>query len=160
MHCVNDMRLEPAMANVIDKDLVIVGGGPAGLSAGIYATRALLDTVILEKEAIGGQTILTTEIDNYPGMPHTDGFTIADTMQKQAEDLGAQVVMGNVVALKHDGTTGLFEVVTPEVTYKARSVIVSGGATPRHAGFEGEERFTGHGVSYLSLIHISEPTRH
>ena len=105
------------MANVIRKDLVIVGGGPAGLSAGIYATRALLDTVILEKEAVGGQTILTTEIDNYPGMPHTDGFTIADTMQKQAEDLGAQVVMGNVVALKHDGTTGLFEVITPEATY-------------------------------------------
>lgn len=138
------------MANVIRKDLVIVGGGPAGLSAGIYATRALLDTVILEKEAVGGQTILTTEIDNYPGMPHTDGFTIADTMQKQAEDLGAQVVMGNVVALKHDDTTGLFEVVTPEVTYEARSVIVSGGATPRHAGFEGEERFTGHGVSYCA----------
>ena len=107
MHCVNDTRLEPAMANVIRKDLVIVGGGPAGLSAGIYATRALLDTVILEKEAVGGQTILTTEIDNYPGMPHTDGFTIADTMQKQAEDLGAQVVMGNVVALKHDGATSL-----------------------------------------------------
>lgn len=150
MHCVNDMRLEPAMANVIDKDLVIVGGGPAGLSAGIYATRALLDTVILEKEAVGGQTILTTEIDNYPGMPHTDGFTIADTMQKQAEDLGAEVVMGNVVALKHDEKTSLFEVVTPEVTYEARSVIVSGGATPRHAGFEGEERFTGHGVSYCA----------
>ena len=83
-------------------------------------------------------------------MPHTDGFTIADTMQKQAEDLGAQVVMGNVVALKHDDATGLFEVVTPEVTYEARSVIVSGGATPRHAGFEGEERFTGHGVSYCA----------
>ena len=64
MHCVNDTRLEPIMANVIRKDLVIVGGGPAGLSAGIYATRALLDTVILEKEAVGGQTILTTEIDN------------------------------------------------------------------------------------------------
>ena len=150
MHCVNDTRLEPIMANVIRKDLVIVGGGPAGLSAGIYATRALLDTVILEKEAVGGQTILTTEIDNYPGMPHTDGFTIADTMQKQAEDLGAEVVMGNVVALKHDDATGLFEVITPEVTYEARSVIVSGGATPRHAGFEGEERFTGHGVSYCA----------
>lgn len=150
MHCVNDTRLEPIMANVIRKDLVIVGGGPAGLSAGIYATRALLDTVILEKEAVGGQTILTTEIDNYPGMPHTDGFTIADTFQKQAEDLGAQVTMANVTSLSKDATGEAFTVETPDTTYKARAVIVAGGATPRHAGFEGEKEFTGRGVSYCA----------
>ena len=75
------------------KDLVIVGGGPAGLSAAIYAQRALLDTVVLEQEAVGGQVILTSEVDNYPGVPHTDGFTLTDAMKAQAEDLGATIEM-------------------------------------------------------------------
>ena len=62
-------------------DLVIIGGGPAGLSAAIYAKRALLDTVVLEQEALGGQVIITSEIDNYPGVPNTDGFTLTEAMR-------------------------------------------------------------------------------
>ena len=68
-------------------DLVIVGGGPAGLSAAIYASRSLLDAVTLEREALGGQVILTSEIDNYPGVPHADGFSLVDAMRTQAEEL-------------------------------------------------------------------------
>ena len=131
-------------------DLVIIGGGPAGLSAAIYAQRALLDTVLLEQEAVGGQVIITSEIDNYPGVPHTDGFTLTDTMQRQAEELGAKVLIDHAEKVIRNEETGLFEVRTPVQTYVTRTVIACGGATPRHAGFEGEEQFTGHGVSYCA----------
>ena len=138
------------MADVITKDLVIVGGGPAGLSAAIYAKRALLDTVVLEKQAVGGQVITTTEVENYPGMPNTDGFTITDTLQKQATDLGAEIVMANVLSIVKNPETNLFVLETSEGTYHAKAVIVSGGANPRHAGFINEEKFTGKGVSYCA----------
>lgn len=131
-------------------DLVIVGGGPAGLSASIYAQRALLNTVTLEQEAVGGQVILTSEVDNYPGVPHTDGFTLTDAMQRQAEDLGAHIVMENAEFIGRDDATELFEVRTPANTYTTKAVIVCGGATPRKAGFEGEERFGGRGISYCA----------
>ena len=132
------------------KDLVIIGGGPAGLSASIYAARALLDSVTLEQEAVGGQVILTNEVDNYPGIPHTDGFSLTDAMQKQAQDLGATIVMDNVKGISHDDATGIFTVVASSATYRARALIVAGGATPRHIGFEGESTFAGHGVSYCA----------
>lgn len=133
------------------KDLVIIGGGPAGLSASIYAARALLDSVTLEQEAVGGQVILTNEVDNYPGIPHTDGFSLTDAMKKQAQDLGATIVMDNVKGISHDDATGIFTVVASSATYRARALIVAGGATPRHIGFEGESTFAGHGVSYCAI---------
>ena len=132
------------------KDLVIIGGGPAGLSASIYAARALLDSVTLEQEAVGGQVILTSEVDNYPGIPHNDGFSLTDAMKKQAQDLGATIVMDNVKGISHDDATGIFTVVASSATYRARALIVAGGATPRHIGFEGESTFAGHGVSYCA----------
>jgi thioredoxin reductase (NADPH) len=132
------------------KDLVIVGGGPAGLTAAIYAQRSLLDAVTLEQEAFGGQTILTSEIDNYPGLPHTDGYTLSEAMRSQATDLGAEVRMGQVTDISRSAEDGLFSVVTPIGTLAARSVILAGGATPRRAGFDGEEKFASHGVSYCA----------
>ncbi len=138
------------MSNDNVKDLVIIGGGPAGLSAAIYAQRAMLDAVVLEQEAVGGQVIITSDIDNYPGVPHTDGFSLIDAMQRQAEDLGANIVMENAEKVIHNEETGLFEVRTPGGGYLTKTVIACGGATPRHAGFEGEERFGGHGVSYCA----------
>lgn len=136
------------MGNDTMHDLVIIGAGPAGLSAAIYAERALLDTVTLEHEAVGGQVILTSEIDNYPGVPHTDGFTLVDAMRRQAEDLGATIVMQDAQRIERvdDG----FVVRCAEGDHATKTVIIAGGATPRHAGFEGEERFSGHGVSYCA----------
>lgn len=131
-------------------DLVIIGAGPAGLSAAIYAQRALLDTLVLEQESVGGQIILTSDVDNYPGVPHTDGFSLSDAMRLQAEDLGATIRLENVTSLTHDNESGLFELTTAEKNYQARSVILSGGATPRKAGFEGEDTFYGRGVSYCA----------
>lgn len=132
------------------KDLVIVGGGPAGLSAAVYARRSLIDAVSLEREAVGGQMILTNEIDNYPGAPKTDGFTLTEAMRNQAVDLGAEVVMDPVRSLTYDADIKRFVVKAAATTYEARTVIVASGATPRKAGFEGEERFAGHGVSYCA----------
>jgi len=137
------------MSEVFSKDLVIVGGGPAGLSAAIYAQRALLDTVLLEQEALGGQVILTSEVDNYPGVPHTDGYTLTEAMRSQAVDLGASIglVGADSIELTDEGR---FLVRTSEADFDAKAVIVCGGATPRHAGFEGEEEYAGRGVSYCA----------
>lgn len=132
------------------RDLVIVGGGPAGLSSALYARRYLIDAVTLEREAFGGQMVLTTEVDNYPGVPHVDAYTLADTMRSQAVELGARVETGTVQRIEHDGATGRFWAHTDTSVIDAASVIFCGGAQPRRAGFAGEERFIGHGVSYCA----------
>ncbi|RRF99067.1 MAG: FAD-binding protein [Coriobacteriaceae bacterium] len=131
-------------------DTVIIGAGPAGLTAGIYAQRALLSNVILEQEAVGGQIVLTDTVDNYPGIPHANGYTLADSMRKQAEDLGAKIVSEQAVSITRDPETNLFTTKTAEKTYVSKILIVAGGATPRKAGFEGEDQFAGHGVSYCA----------
>ena len=131
-------------------DLVIVGAGPAGLTASIYAQRAMLDSVVLEQEAVGGQIMLTADVDNYPAVPHTSGFELADAMRGQAEDLGAKIVSDQVSSITQDPETKIFTVTTAEGTYESKTVILAGGATPRHACFEGEEKLGGHGVSYCA----------
>lgn len=132
------------------KDLVIVGGGPAGLSAAIYARRSLLDAVTLEREALGGQMILTSDIDNYPGVPESDGFSISDAMRAQAEGLGAQIELDPVESITRDEETGRFIVCSSGGRYDAAAVILAAGARPRKAGFDGEDRFAGCGVSYCA----------
>lgn len=130
-------------------DLVVIGAGPAGLSAAIYAQRAMLSGVVLEQESVGGQVVLTSEVDNYPGVPNADGYSLVEAMQKQAIDLGSTIRLENVESVSRLDD-GIFEVVTPQDTYHSKAVIVAGGASPRAAGFEGEAKFKGHGVSYCA----------
>ncbi len=136
------------MSKLMHKDLVIIGGGPAGLSASIYAKRALLDAVTLEHQAFGGQVLQTSEVDNYPGVPNTDGFSLVEAMRSQAADLGAVLATADVnnIVASDDG----FDVFTSEEDIHARTVILATGATPRLAGFEGEKEYVGRGVSYCA----------
>ena len=131
-------------------DLIIVGAGPAGLTAALYAGRAMLSTLVFERESYGGQTILTSEIDNYPGVPHIDGYTLSEQMKAQAVEYGARFVSDTVASISYNFLANLYEIQTPSSLFSAKTVIVAGGATPRLAGFEGEKEFTGHGVSYCA----------
>ncbi len=127
-------------------DVVIIGGGPAGLTAGIYAGRSGLKTVIVEKGLPGGQIAQTDEVENYPGFPEgISGPELANRMAEQAKKFGAEIVMDEVTGLEiqEDG----FLVKGFEKNYKAKSVIIATGANPKKLGVPGEEKFYGRGVS-------------
>jgi len=130
-------------------DVVIIGSGPAGLSAGLYAGRALLSTLIIEKEKVGGQITQTAEIENYPGGLEGDsGPTLVDRMAVQAEHFGAERVKDTVVSVELNGEEKI--ITGQNGTYRAKAVIVATGATPAKLGCPGEEEFTGRGVSYCA----------
>jgi thioredoxin reductase (NADPH) len=130
-------------------DMVIIGGGPAGYTAALYASRAGLDTVVIEKMAPGGQMALTGDIDNYPGFDEgIDGFTLGMKMQKGAERFGAKTVYTEVTAV--DFTENVKKIETKKGTYLARTVAVSTGADPRTLGIEGEEKLIGRGLHYCA----------
>ena len=132
---------------VVTTDVVIIGGGPAGLTAGIYAGRGQLDTVILEKGLPGGQIAQTEEVENYPGFDEAvPGPELSQRMVKQAEKFGARIVMEEVEGLEGDADSG-FTVHGYEADYRARAVILATGANPRKLGIPGEDRFYGRGVS-------------
>ena len=127
-------------------DVVIIGGGPAGLTAGIYAGRAQLKTVIVEKGLPGGQIAQTDEVENYPGFPEgISGPELASRMVRQAEKFGARIVMDEVLGLEK--AEGGYLVRGYERNYRARAVIVATGATPRRLGVPGGDKFYGRGVS-------------
>ena len=130
-------------------DIAIVGGGPAGLSAAIYAARGGLKTVVFEKVMIGGQIVVTADVENYPGFEENiTGFKIVEKMQKQAEKFNAEFKLEEVKAI---GTEGLCKVVeTSKSQYKVKSVIVATGAHPRKLAVPGEDKYTGRGVSYCA----------
>jgi thioredoxin reductase (NADPH) len=129
-------------------EIVIIGGGPAGLAAGLYAARARRKTVLLEKGVIGGQIALTELVENYPGIPSINGFDLADAMHKQAESYGMETNLVETTAIERDGD--LWLVRTAEDEYVARAIIVTSGADYRKLGVPGEERLTGRGVSYCA----------
>ncbi|BDG22302.1 thioredoxin-disulfide reductase [Thermus thermophilus] len=127
-------------------DVVIIGGGPAGLTAGIYAGRAQLKTVIVEKGLPGGQIAQTDEVENYPGFPEgISGPELASRMVRQAEKFGARIAMDEVLGLEK--AEGGYLVRGYERNYRARAVIVATGANPRRLGVPGEDKFYGRGVS-------------
>lgn len=130
-------------------DIVIVGAGPAGMSAGLYASRAGYKTLMLEMLSPGGQMMLTDVIDNYPGFPEgITGFELQENMLKQAKKFGLEQKLATVKSIK--GTAGDFEIEAGKNPVKARSVIIATGATHRHLGCPGEKEFTNKGVTYCA----------
>lgn len=131
-------------------DIIIIGSGPAGLSAAIYAQRACLDTIVIEKNGIsGGQVLNTWEVDNYPGFPGVTGFELSRQFREHANKLGARVVQDEVVQVELSGNVK--KVVCEEETYEARCVILASGAHHRTLEVPGEEELRGAGVSYCAI---------
>ncbi len=128
-------------------DVIIVGAGPAGLTAAIYACRAEKSTLVLEAKSYGGQIINTPDIANYPVAPGISGFEFATTLYNQAKDLGALVKFEKVTEVR-DGDVKT--VVTPKNTYEAKTVILATGAENRRLGVPDEDRLLGKGVSYCA----------
>ncbi len=130
-------------------DVIIIGGGPAGLTAGIYAVRAGAKVLLIEKAGVGGQVAITNNIVNYPGFKSVDGFALSQSMFEQATALGVEAIFGTVDALKLDGREK--EVIVGGVTYKGYSVILSMGAYSRGLGVENEKNYIGKGLSYCAV---------
>lgn len=131
-------------------DVAIIGGGPAGYSAAIYAARANLTTTVFEQGMSGGQIATTNEIENYPGIPLLSGAELGERFQQHAEGLGAQVEWSMVTGIDYDADAVKFTIHHDRGDTEAKSVIACMGATPRPAGFVGEDTYRGRGVSYCA----------
>ena len=130
-------------------DMIIVGGGPGGYTAALYAARAGLDVLIIERLSAGGQMNLTGIIDNYPGFPEgIEGFMLSMNMQQQAERFGAKTKYAEVLKLELEGK--IKSVQTNEGIYRAKTVVISTGANPRQLGVERENEMIGRGVGYCA----------
>ncbi|OPJ62833.1 thioredoxin-disulfide reductase [Clostridium chromiireducens] len=130
------------------KDIIIVGGGPAALTAALYAGRAGLDALMLEKQYEGGQIVTTNEVENYPGFRSITGPELANTMYEHAKDFGSNMKYEEVIDIKIDGD--IKKVITGAQTYESKVVILSMGAQPKKIGIDREEELTGKGVSYCA----------
>ena len=130
-------------------DMIVVGGGPGGYTAALYAARAGLSTLVLEQLSAGGQMALTEQIDNYPGYEEgIDGFTLAERMQRQAERFGAVTEYAQVERMELETSPKVLE--TSEGTFQARTVVLATGANPRELGVENEAALVGRGVAYCA----------
>ncbi|WP_430603406.1 thioredoxin-disulfide reductase [Enterococcus sp. DIV0724b] len=129
-------------------DLIVIGGGSAALSAGIYAGRAMLDTLIIEKDKIGGQVTTTSEIVNYPAIRATTGPELMEDMRLQALDFGVEFTTDEIIDVDLSQTVKTVKSATK--TYQAYAVIIATGASARKIGFPGEVEFTGRGIAYCS----------
>ncbi len=130
-------------------DLVIVGGGPAGLTAGLYAARARIDVVLIDRLATGGQMLSTDIVENWPGDPDgVSGFELADRMRRHAEKFGLSIINHEVVGISQNGSQKVLH--CPDGEIRAKAVILALGSSPRKLGIKGEERLTGKGVSFCA----------
>jgi len=136
------------MENIFD--VIIIGGGPAGLTAGIYSSRAKLSTVILNEGTYGGQVVMTNEVANYPGVEQTNGYILANTMKKQAKDFGCKL-KSNVKIVKYNLEGNVKSVELDDGrTFQGKTIIFATGGRPRYLNVPGEEEFKGSGVSYCA----------
>lgn len=129
-------------------DVIIIGGGPAGLAAGIYAGRAKLKTLLLEKSIVGGQLALADVVENYPGVPEVKGVELARRMEEQARKFGVEIKFNEARKVESRGEWR--KVVCAGGAYLARAVIVASGASPAKLGVKGERELLGRGVSYCA----------
>ncbi len=130
-------------------DVIIIGGGPAGLTAGLYTSRAKLNTLLVEQMMIGGQIMTTTKVENYPGFPGgIDGPVLAERFHKHCQEFGLQISTGEAQKLVDAGDHKVVTVDGKEL--RAKAVIITTGAEPRKLGIPGEEKLTGRGVSYCA----------
>ncbi len=128
-------------------DIIIIGAGPAGLTAAIYGRRANKKVLVLEALTYGGQIVNTTVIDNYPALPHVTGFDFATNLYNQATELGAEIKFEKVINIIVDKEK---KVITDSNEYTSRAIIIATGADRRKLGLEKEDRFTGSGISYCA----------
>lgn len=130
-------------------DMIVIGGGPAGYTAALYAARAGLDTVVLEKLSAGGQMALTSQIDNYPGFDEgIDGFELGEKMQAGAERFGVETELAEVLSFELDGE--IKKLVTDSGDFYGKTVVISTGANPRELGVDKEQQMVGRGVNYCA----------
>ncbi len=130
-------------------DVIIIGSGPAGLSAAIYGQRAKLNVLVIEKQPLsGGQILNTYDVDNYPGMPGISGFEMGTKFREHAEKLGAQIVNDMILQVELDGK--IKKIVTEKETYETKTIIIATGAKHRKLDAPGEVELTGMGVSYCA----------
>ncbi len=130
-------------------DLIIIGAGPAGLTAAIYASRGGLKTLVVDRGAPGGQTLLTENIENFPGIPHVDGYSLAINMEKQAKEFGATIISDEITSLDLIGEKKRFTLKN-HGDISSRAVIIATGAKARRLGVEREEELIGKGISYCA----------
>lgn len=131
------------------RDMIVIGGGPAGYTAAMYAARAGLDTLVIERLSPGGQMTQTMQIDNYPGFEEgVDGFTLGLKMQKNAERFGVETMMAEATAVRLSGEVKVIE--TSDGELRARTVVIATGADHRHLGLPNEESLIGRGVGYCA----------
>lgn len=129
-------------------DCIVVGGGPAGLTAAIYLKRACKKVAIFEREVFGGQITKATEVENYPGFDRISGMELGNKMKAQAEDLGVECFYDEIIQIEKNGD--VFQVITVDKTYESKTVIYAAGTSPRKLGIKEEEKFIGNGVSYCA----------
>lgn len=129
-------------------DVIVIGGGPAGLTAALYLSRACYRTLVIEKEQFGGQITITEEVVNYPGVNKTSGRALTETMRKQAEGFGTEFLLAEVTEVSLD--EDIKEIRTEKGTYNCFGVVLATGAHPRMVGFPGEAEFRGRGVAYCA----------
>ncbi len=130
-------------------DLVIIGAGPAGMAAAIYAKRARLNAVVVEREGCGGQMAQTYEVDNYPGLPGISGFDLATKMKEHAVGLGTEIIYDDIKSIKKVDEKFVLTYETGSEV-ETKGIIIASGATHSKLGVPGEEKFTGAGVSYCA----------